>query len=31
MVEKSTIKILVLDDEPFMLKLLGRMLANVAV
>jgi len=29
MVEKSAIKILVLDDEPFMLKLLGHMLANL--
>jgi len=29
MVDKSTIRILVLDDEPFMLKLLGRMLANL--
>jgi EAL domain-containing protein (putative c-di-GMP-specific phosphodiesterase class I)/FixJ family two-component response regulator len=28
MTEKYAIKILVLDDEPFMLKLLGRMLAN---
>ena len=26
---KSTIRILVLDDEPFMLKLLGHMLANL--
>lgn len=29
MVEKSAIKILMLDDEPFMLKLIGRMLANL--
>ena len=29
MVDKSTIRILVLDDEPFMLKLLGRMLENL--
>lgn len=29
MVEKSDIKILVLDDEPFMLKLLSRMLTNL--
>jgi EAL domain-containing protein (putative c-di-GMP-specific phosphodiesterase class I) len=29
MAEKSTVKILVLDDEPFMLKLLARMLANL--
>ncbi|TAN70403.1 MAG: EAL domain-containing protein [Methylobacter sp.] len=29
MVKKSVIKILVLDDEPFMLKLLGRMLADL--
>lgn len=29
MVEKSEIKILVLDDEPFMLKLLSRMLTNL--
>ena len=29
MVDKSTIRILVLDDEPFMLKLLGRMLDNL--
>ncbi len=29
MIEKSTIKILVLDDEPFILKLLGRILANL--
>ena len=29
MVEKSEIKILVLDDEPFMLKLLAHMLANL--
>ncbi len=29
MIEKSTIKILALDDETFMLKLLGRMLANL--
>ena len=29
MVDKFTIKILILDDEPFMLKLLGRMLANL--
>ncbi|HNJ38011.1 MAG: EAL domain-containing response regulator [Nitrosomonas sp.] len=28
MIDKSTIKILILDDEPFMLKLLARMLAN---
>ncbi len=28
MLEKSAVKILVLDDEPFMLKLLGQMLAN---
>lgn len=28
MINKSSIKILVLDDEPFMLKLLARMLAN---
>lgn len=28
MINKSVIKILVLDDEPFMLKLLARMLAN---
>lgn len=28
MVEKSTVRILVLDDEPFMLKLLTHMLAN---
>jgi len=29
MVNNSAIRILVLDDEPFMLKLLGRMLANL--
>lgn len=29
MAEKSTVRILVLDDEPFMLKLLSRMLANL--
>jgi len=29
MVEKSAIRILVLDDEPFMLKLLGRVLSNL--
>ena len=29
MVEKSTVRILMLDDEPFMLKLIGRMLANL--
>src|SRR5271154_5482371 len=29
MPEKSAAKILVLDDEPFMLKLLSRMLANM--
>ena len=29
MVDKSTIRILVLDDEPFMLKLLARMLGNL--
>lgn len=29
MPEKSAIRILVLDDEPFMLKLLGRVLANL--
>lgn len=29
MVEKYAIRILMLDDEPFMLKLLGRMLANL--
>ncbi len=29
MVEKSVIKILVLDDDPFMLKLLSRMLSNL--
>jgi CheY-like chemotaxis protein len=29
MVDKSAIRILVLDDEPFMLKLLGHMLANL--
>ena len=29
MVEKTTARILILDDEPFMLKLLGRMLANL--
>ena len=29
MVEKSTVRIMVLDDEPFMLKLLGRVLANL--
>src|SRR5680860_952497 len=29
MVEKSTLRILVLDDESFMLKLLGHMLANL--
>lgn len=29
MIEKSTVRIMVLDDEPFMLKLLGRMLANL--
>jgi EAL domain-containing protein (putative c-di-GMP-specific phosphodiesterase class I)/FixJ family two-component response regulator len=29
MTDKTDIKILVLDDEPFMLKLLGRMLANL--
>lgn len=28
MIDKATIKILILDDEPFMLKLLARMLAN---
>ena len=28
MVEKSDVRVLVLDDEPFMLKLLGQMLAN---
>lgn len=28
MIDKSVIKILILDDEPFMLKLLARMLAN---
>ena len=29
MVEKSTLRIMVLDDEPFMLKLMGRLLANL--
>ena len=29
MVEKSTVRILMLDDEPFMLKLIGRLLANL--
>jgi EAL domain-containing protein (putative c-di-GMP-specific phosphodiesterase class I)/FixJ family two-component response regulator len=29
MVDKSALRILVLDDEPFMLKLLGRVLANL--
>lgn len=29
MIEKSTVRILLLDDEPFMLKLLGHMLANL--
>ena len=29
MVERSTIRILVLDDESFMLKLLNRVLANL--
>lgn len=29
MVDKSAIKILVLDDEPFMLKLLSRILTNL--
>ena len=29
MIEKSAMRILVLDDEPFMLKLLGHMLANL--
>lgn len=29
MVEKSAIRILMLDDEPFMLKLIGRILANL--
>jgi len=29
MVEKSTVRILMLDDEPFMLKLLGHMLVNL--
>ena len=29
MVEKSTVRILILDDEPFMLKLIGRLLANL--
>ena len=28
MIDKSTIKILILDDEPFMMKLLACMLAN---
>ena len=28
MVEKSTVGILMLDDEPFMLKLIGRLLLN---
>jgi EAL domain-containing protein (putative c-di-GMP-specific phosphodiesterase class I)/CheY-like chemotaxis protein len=31
MVEKSTVRIMVLDDEPFMLKLLVRMLANQGI
>jgi EAL domain-containing protein (putative c-di-GMP-specific phosphodiesterase class I)/FixJ family two-component response regulator len=31
MVEKSTIRIMVLDDEPFMLKLLARMLTNLGI
>jgi len=29
MVDKSAIRILVLDDEPFMLKLLSHVLANL--